>query len=94
MGQAKCAVRAPRYKVTDRRLFRGNGALVRVEVSDTRGGFAWRMKVGRGKWSNWYGYYEGILVHDGYGLATAYWQGFFKEFVPFQIISTTEIKEA
>lgn len=89
---AKGKVKEPCYKVTDRRLFRGNGDMVRIEVSDTRSGFAWRMRVGRKKWSNWYSHYQGILVHDGYGLATAYWDGSFKEFVPFKITSTIEVK--
>ena len=86
--------REQKLTVTDNRLFRGHGHMVRVQVSDTKTRFAWRMRVGRGKCSGWYSYYEGILVHDGYGLATAYWEGCFKEFVPFKIMPTTEIPNA
>ena len=57
---------------------------VTVEVIDDSKGMRWRLIVNK-KESDWHSYYPGIMVFEGFGVASAYWDGTFKEFVPFRI---------
>jgi len=58
--------------------------VVTVEVVNTKKEFKWRLVV-NGKKSDWTSYFQGILSFEGWMVATAYWDGAFKEFVPFRI---------
>lgn len=57
---------------------------IRVDVENSLRGLFWRMRV-NGKDSKVYSHYQGMLIHEGYGLVTAYW-GEPKEFIPFKIV--------
>ena len=57
---------------------------VLVEVSDTPEQFLWRLTV-NGDSSNWTNFDQGILVHEGYGVASNYWEGVFEIWTPFKI---------
>lgn len=76
-------------RVTDRRVFRFGSDEIIVEVENSSVRFSWRMLV-NGDASRWTTYYDGVLEHKGYCLATAYWDGTFAEFVPFKAIYATE----
>lgn len=57
---------------------------VEVEFVDDEQSTKWRLIVD-GNASDFSGYYSGILVHKGFGLATAYWEGTLPSLVPFKI---------
>lgn len=66
--------------------FRLGADEILVEVENSMRGLYWRMTV-NGVQSHVYGYYEGILVHEGYGLITDYFDNGveLKAFRPFKI---------
>lgn len=72
------------HTVTERKAYQHHTDKLIVEIENTEQSFAWRMCVNR-DWSEWTGHYAGLLVHKGYGLATAYWNGVLPEFIPFRI---------
>lgn len=72
------------FKVTKRsRFFHGTTQIV-VEEENTNTTFRWRMSV-NGNMSRPTKYYEGVLVHKGFGLATEYWEGVLPAWTPFKI---------
>jgi hypothetical protein len=82
---------------TSREFALGEGAsqvLLAVETSDCWGRPAVRLRGPSGAWSDWSQQYETIAVHEGYGVATAWWDGVLRELVPFRIEYAEERREA
>lgn len=72
------------FKATKRtRFFHGTTQIV-VEEENTTSMFRWRMSV-NGDMSHPTKYYEGVLTHKGFGLATEYWEGVLPAWTPFKI---------
>jgi hypothetical protein len=63
---------------------------IQVEIINTEDEFRWRMCV-NGSWSQWTGLYHSLLVHEGYGLVTNYFDDDVKAFVPFKIQYASEV---
>lgn len=78
------------FTVTERRYFLHGTTRIVVEVENTSTSFRWRMSV-NDDMSEPTGYYAGLLVHKGFGLATAYWEGSLPVFSPFMISTATEV---
>lgn len=72
------------FNPTLKKYYHLNGDNVIVEIEDSEKQFAWRLIV-NGEKSNVSTYYEGILEHKGYFLATGYWDGTFLELIPFKL---------
>ena len=75
------------------KLFLDEGNTIRLNVWNTQSLLAWQLVV-NGLPSPITQHYTGILVHNGYGYATAYWDGSGLPIeVPFRIMPiTTEVK--
>jgi hypothetical protein len=67
------------------KIFRDDQHVIVVHVENSRNQFAWQLEVDGDK-SEPTTHYSGVLTHKGYGLATAYWDGVFPEFIPFAIL--------
>jgi len=76
---------------TDRITYTFPLAIIIVEVWNTETIFAWRMIVNNDP-SPITSHYSGILCHKGYCLATDYWNGTIKPFVPFRCEYAVEKK--
>lgn len=70
------------FTTTDAHSYTYENHQILVEIENTSQRFRWRLTVD-GDASEPYGYYQGILLHKGFAVATAYWEGTFEEFVPF-----------
>jgi hypothetical protein len=74
---------------TDSKTYRMGQDTIVVEVENSTMRFAWRIIV-NGDASRWSRHYDGVLMHKGYCIATAYWEGTFPEFIPFKIATAEE----
>lgn len=77
--------------ITNTRTFKLGKDTIVVKVSNIPHHFRWQMVV-NGKTSDWPAYYQGILIHEGYGLVTGYFADKLQEFVPFKIQHAEEVK--
>lgn len=72
-------------QVTSKTEYKFGTDVVEAQFSDQSDKFRWRLIV-NGEESEWYSYYEGILVFKNYGLVTHYWGGSLPVEKPFKII--------
>lgn len=69
--------------------FKCGNVEIALHVENSRERFAWCLEVD-GDMGPISTHYSGIYEHKGFHLATAYWDGIFPEFTPFQIVKTKE----
>ena len=72
------------FKPTEIKNFILEKDFIQVEVQNDDEHFAWRLVV-NGSASNATSHYPGLLVHNGYALATDYWAGYLPAFVPVKL---------
>lgn len=73
------------FSATSSTTYHCGDDVIVVEIGDSISGLRWRMCV-NGHWSHVRRAYADILTFKGYSVASPYWEGFVKEFVPFKII--------
>lgn len=66
------------------------GEKIEVEVENSRRALRIRMTV-NGKPSRVFADYHGVLVHEGFGWAFAYWEGVLPVEIPFRILEARKV---
>ena len=84
------------FKVTETKVFENfhypSAGPVILEVQNDGKTFAWRLRVGDGKPSRPMTWYQGVLEHEGWFVATAYWDGCLPVMTPFRVTVAKEVK--
>ena len=80
------------FNPTETKIFRDrdNGSEIKVHVQNDEVRLAWQLEVNGDK-SEPTIHYSVLLVHKGYAIATAYWEGHL-QVVPFRVAYCTEVR--
>lgn len=73
-----------KFKPNEKTHFKLDSDEILVKIENSKSQFAFRISM-NGKKSEVLPYHVGLIVFEGYGLATGAWTGTFEEFIPFKI---------